>query len=205
LTKRNFHIPRIFWYAITLLIIYFVLNHLNIIPSIRNWFTSKKTTIDNTPVLIKEVKSIAQLMTMSSYDEVVVDSSKFANPAFPTAVITSAPKKSQLVIIAKGKLIAGIDLQELDDKKIYLNRDSVSITLPTVKILDAIVNPSQFEIFIEEKGWKADEVNNLKVSARNLMIQRATEQGLLLKAKEKAKLVMENFLRSLGFKKIDVK
>lgn len=202
MANKGFYIPRFFWYAAALVMIYFVLTQMNLIPSIRNWFTAKKVSIDNTPVLVKEIKNIAQLMTMSSYDEVVVDTTKFTAPSFPSAVITGGAQKSQLVIIAKGQLIAGIDLQELNEKKIFLKADSVSIALPTTKILDAIVNPSQFEIFIEEKGWNPSEVNNLKVSARNQMIARAITQGLLVKAKEKTRLIMENFLRSLGFKKI---
>jgi hypothetical protein len=36
------------------------------------------------------------------------------------------------------------------------------------------------------------------------MIKRATEQGLLIKATAKAKTTMEAFLRSAGFKKINV-
>jgi Protein of unknown function (DUF4230) len=204
LTKRTFHIPRFFWYAAGITIIYVVLSRLNIIPSLSHLFKSKPVTIDSTHVLIKEVKNIAQLMTMSSYDEVVVDTTKLVGPDFPATVINGGIKKTQLVIIAKGQIIAGIDLLKLDDKKIFLQNDSVSITLPAAEVLDAIVNPSQFEIFIEEKGWSSQELSNLKVSARQLMIKRASEQGLLIKASTKAKIIMEAFLRSAGFKKISV-
>jgi hypothetical protein len=82
LTKRTFHIPRFFWYAAGIAIIYLVLSRLNIIPSLSNLFKSKPVTIDNTPVLVKEVKNIAQLMTMSSYDEVVVDTAKLSVPDY---------------------------------------------------------------------------------------------------------------------------
>jgi Protein of unknown function (DUF4230) len=205
LAKRSFHIPRFFWYAAGIAIIYFVLNQLNILPSIGNLFKSKQVTIDNTPVLVKEVKNIAQLMTMSSYDEVVVDTSKYSKPGFPVTLITNGTSsKTQLVIIAKGQIIAGIDLQELDESKIYLKKDSVSLILPRAKVLEAIVNPSQFEIFIEEKRWDPSEVSSLKIEARELMVHRATQQGLLIKATAKAKLIMESFLRSAGFKRISV-
>lgn len=151
------------------------------------------------------MKSIAQLMTMSSYDEVVVDSAKSLSSAIPGFSDGDAiEKRSQLVVIANGQIVAGVDLQELDEKKIFIDGDSVSVSLPAAKILDAIVNPSQYEIFIEEKGWEPAEVNALKVRARDNMIERSLRQGLLKKAGTKAKMIMENFLRSAGFKRINV-
>ncbi|MFM2338305.1 MAG: hypothetical protein RL115_1498 [Bacteroidota bacterium] len=204
MTKKSFHLRPFVVIIILLAITFFVLRSLNMLPNIKGWFTSKYVKIDTTPVLIKEVKNIAQLLTMSSYDEVVVDTTKLTAPSITAPIITMGPKKTRLVIIAKGLLIAGVDLQELDDKKIYLQGDSVSIALPAAKILDAIVNPSQFEIFIEDKGWQPEEVNQLKVSARNRMVQRSIYTGLLTKAREKAKLMMESFLRTTGFKKIYV-
>lgn len=182
-----------------------MLAKLDILPNLRNLFRSKPVVIDSTPVLVKEMKNIAQLMTMSSYDEVVVDSSKSWSADFPGfSGEKSISSKSQLVVIAKGQIVAGIDLQELDQNKIVLAGDSVSITLPKAKVLDAIVNPSQYEIFIEEKGWEPGEVNSIKVRARDQMIDRALRQGLLTKADTKARMIMENFLRSAGFKKISV-
>lgn len=157
-------------------------------------------------MLVKEVKNIAELMTVSSYDEVVVDSTKSLNTVFPgllSAKVISKP--TQLVIIAKGRIIAGTDLKELKEESVFIKGDSVSLLLPPAKVLDAIVNPSQFEIFIEETGWNEKEVNNLKVKARDLIVSRSIQLGLLKKADIKARQIMENFLRSAGFKKISVR
>jgi Protein of unknown function (DUF4230) len=182
-----------------------VLVKLDILPSLKNLFRSKPVVIDSTPVLVKEMRNIAQLMTMSSYDEVVVDSAKSLSAELPGFSDGDAiQKSSQLVVIANGQIVAGIDLQELDETKIHIEGDSVSVTLPQSKILDAIVNPSQYEIFIEEKGWEPEEVNAIKVKARDNMIERALQQGLLKKADAKARMIMENFLRSAGFKRINV-
>jgi Protein of unknown function (DUF4230) len=205
LARKSFHIPRFFWYAAGIAILYVVLNRLNILPSLKNLFSSKPVTIDSTPVLVKEMKSIAQLMTMSSYDEVVVDSSKSLAAQIPGFSGSGGLSKNvQIVIIAKGQIVAGIDLEQLDENKIYLNNDSVSITLPKARVLDAIANPSQYEIFIEEKGWEPDEMRRIKVKARDMMIERALRQGILVKANAKGKIIIENFLRSAGFKKISV-
>jgi hypothetical protein len=144
-------------------------------------------------------------MTVMSYDEVVIDSSKtnavalqrfyFLHPAY---------KKNKLVIIARGKIIAGIDLQQLDENKIFIKEDSVSITLPKVKIPEAIANPSDYEIFTEDGNRVPNEVNAVKVRATEKMIARSIQQGVLQKAAVKSKLIMESFLRSAGFKRIAV-
>jgi Protein of unknown function (DUF4230) len=203
--KRRKGIPRFFWYAAGIAILYFILVRLDVLPSLQNIFSSKPLTIDNTPIFIKEVKNIAQLMTVMSYDEVVIDSSKTKTITLPALLFpSSAVQANKLVIIARGKIIAGIDLQELDENKIFIKDDSVSITLPKVKILDAIANPSDYEIFTEDGTWTPDEVNAVKVRAREKMITRSIQQGILQKAGIKSKLIMENFLRSAGFKRITV-
>jgi Protein of unknown function (DUF4230) len=88
--------------------------------------------------------------------------------------------------------------------KIFIKKDSVSVLLPKVKILEAIANPSDYELFTEEGNWTPDEVNAVKVRAREKMIARSMQQGVLEKAAVKSKSIMESFLRSAGFKRIAV-
>ncbi|MBL7727428.1 MAG: DUF4230 domain-containing protein, partial [Dinghuibacter sp.] len=71
-------------------------------------------------------------------------------------------------------------------------------------ILEAIVNPSDCEIFIEEGKWASSEVVELKKEARTIMIRRAEAKGILNRANEKSARVIEHFLRSVGFKRVKV-
>lgn len=204
--SRKKGIPRFFWYTAGIVIIYFVLVQMNILPSLRNLFTTKRVIIDSTPVLVKEVKAVAQLMTIANYDEVVVDTSKSTEvkvPGFPESN-SGVTDNNELVLIAHGKIVCGADLAELDEKAIFLKGDSVSLKMPAARVLEAIVNPSDLEIFIETGTWAPDEVNQLKVKAREKMITRAREMGLLDKAAARNKVVMENFLRMTGFKRINL-
>jgi hypothetical protein len=63
-----------------IIMIVYLLQQANIIPSFKNIFKPKAVLIDNTPILITEIKSMAQLMTITVYDEVVLDSVKYAQP-----------------------------------------------------------------------------------------------------------------------------
>ena len=127
-------------------------------------------------------------------------------PILPSVTI-AAPIKyldDEIVLIGKGKILAGIDLAALKEKDIYVNDDSVSITLPKTEILQVITNPSDFETFDEKGNWTDSEVTAVKIKLRNKMIADAMQQNILPKATAVANVMMENFLRSVGFKKVNV-
>ncbi|MGI8584455.1 MAG: DUF4230 domain-containing protein [Chitinophagaceae bacterium] len=185
-----------------LLVIIFLFQKINWLPSFGNLFKSEPIIIDNTPILIKEINNLSQLITITAFDEVVMDSSKkikrlrgefFPHPA------------SKIILIAKGKVMAGVDLKKLLDEDIRIKKDTISILLPPAQILNTILNPSDFETFAETGEWSTDEVTQIKVRMRAKIIQRAMEQNLLLKAAIRCKMIMENFLRNAGFKNIKIK
>lgn len=197
---------------ITILIIvagWWLLTKLDVLPSLKNIFASKPVLIDETPILIKEIKSIGQLITYSSFDEVVADSvimtrgSAFVNSFnrfAPMPVLPSADK--QLVLIGRGKILAGTDLSLLTDTSITIKNDTLRLYLPKAQILDAILNPSDFETFVEKGDWLNEEVILVKAKARREMIEHAIEENILSKADSKAKSVMENFLENMGYKHV---
>jgi hypothetical protein len=193
---------------ITILLIFIVswwgLGKINLLPSFTDFFQSKPVMIDNTPILIKEIRQIAELTTAISYDEVVVDSVKFnPTPSFRTnPILPIPPSADKVVLIARGKLIAGIDLKELKNEQVVIVKDSVSILLPASKILDVIINPSDFETFSETGNWSNAEVTMVKQKAIRIIEQRAIQQNILSIADQKGRKVLEQLLRSTGFTKI---
>lgn len=188
---------------------YWVLQKSHIVPSLREIFVSKPVVIDETPILIKEIKSIGQLITYTSYDEVVADTtivtrgSTFVN-AFnrlsPVPLLPSADK--QLVLIAKGKVLAGTNLSLLTDSSLTISNDTITLILPKPEIIDAIVNPSDVEIFIEKGQLTSREVTLVKLQARRKLQARALQQNILAKADAKAKTVLRDFLEGLGYGKV---
>ena len=194
-------------WVVVLTVFIWLLNKLSKIPSMRSLFTAEKVVIDQTPILIKNIRSIAQLVTVTAYDEVVVDSLVYNKTAAildlfrtvsPMAILPSLQK--QLVIIAKGKVLAGTNLQKLTNQSITIHNDTAWIQLPKAEILEVIINPSDFETFEERGQWTDNEVINVKVKARQKMIARAIERGILDRANKKANAVIENFIHAAGFK-----
>jgi len=190
---------------------YWLLQKTHVLPSIRDIFRARPVVIDETPILIKEIKSIGQLITFTDYDEVVADTviltrgSAFVNAFNRLAAVPLLPSADkQLVLIAKGKVLAGTNLFVLTDSSLTIRNDTVTLFLPKAAIIDAIVNPSDFEVFIEKGQLTSQEVTLVKLQARRKLQSRALQQNILGKADAKAKTVMKDFLESLGYRKVVV-
>src|SRR5690606_29933348 len=61
--------------AFTLLVI-FIFQKINILPSVKDIFSSKPVLIEETPILIQEINALSQLMTVTYTDEIVMDTLK---------------------------------------------------------------------------------------------------------------------------------
>jgi len=182
-----------------LTVIYLFVKREQFFKSISSVFKSQPVIIDETPVLIKEVNNLAQLVTISFYDEIVMDSSKPRNlPSFPGL----RPVPDHIVLLAKGTVLAGIDLKKIDSGKVFVLKDSVNIDLPPAELLNIIINPSNFEVFDEEGKWGSAEVLQIKQRMVHKIRQRALDNNALLKADERARQVLERFLRGVGFRQV---
>ena len=171
------------------------------LPGLRDLFSPRAVKIDETPVLVSEIRQLAEWTTVVSYDEVVEDTIRTESDPDPISVFKGTDR---LVIIAKGSVRAGTDLSSLDPDAIRRIGDSISVLLPSARILDATVNPSGVETFIESGSWPGEAFERLKIKARERMRDRALQNGILGKADRRAVLLMENLLRQAGFEKTSV-
>ncbi|ULQ58124.1 DUF4230 domain-containing protein [Flavihumibacter rivuli] len=172
-------------------------------------FKSSPLLIDDTPVLITEIKSLNQLFTVTSMDEVVISEVKPAETGSLRNILhMTLPMPGmavdKIVLVARGKVMAGADLSRLSEKDIFIREDSISLRLPRAVILDIIINPSDTETFMETGNWSPEAVTKVKLKAKELLRIRALEQGILNKADEQALKVMSGFLHTMGFQKVRV-
>lgn len=183
------------------LAIIFLLQKIHWFPSFSDLFKNKPVLIAETPVLIKEIKNLSLLTTISMYDEVVMDSTKEKNlPSFPGL----RPVPDKIVLIGKGIVKAGVDLKKINEGDIQIKKDSVSIMLPHAELQAILMNPSDFETFDEEGNWSTEAVTQIKIRMRDKIEQRALHNNILEKAGQRSILIIENFLRRIGFKKVNI-
>jgi hypothetical protein len=162
--------------------------------------------IDATPIVIREIKTLSNLITIAFTDEIVMESSKIGE-GLPSILplgmgTTLIPSVQKLVIIGRGKVIAGTDLSKMQKNDVMVSDDSVHIVVPHAGILQTILNPSDFETFIEEGNWSEEAVTALKIKIRNKINEEAIQQGIPEKADARCKIILENYLTNTGFKKV---
>jgi Protein of unknown function (DUF4230) len=191
--------------VIVVAVAYWLFTKYEALPSFSNLFKPKSVIIENTPVVVKQIQAIAQLVTISAYEELVADTSvtdtKTINLPLLPAIELPAPTR-KLVIIGKSTTNIGINMQQLRDDDISGTKDSIHIILPAAQILDAIVNPSDVEVFIEEGTWDNTAVANLVNKIRYLAISDAMCRGLLAQSEKKAVDVLTNFFKAAGYNKV---
>ncbi|MEO6070637.1 MAG: DUF4230 domain-containing protein [Chitinophagaceae bacterium] len=198
--------------AVLLLIImagWWLLSRISSIPSFGTLFNEKETTIDNTAVIITNIKSLSQLITISAYDEIVVDSTRNASnratgfaalyPALAPAILT---KEQKIVLIGKTTTHVGIDLQQLTPGDVTVIKDSIHLRLPPAAVLDVILNPSDLEIFDEKGEWSNEALAKLNIKIKYIAAENAKSIGLLGHAEAKAKSILVTFFNAFGYKKI---
>ena len=197
----------ILFLVLALVLGWWLLQKADILPSIGDIFKSKPIRVDETPIMVEDIRELAELTTYVSQDEVVVDSTRF-NPAASAwkqmTGIAFTPAGDRLVLVVRGSVKAGTRLNEITEKDIYREKDSVSLGLPRAVITEVIVNPSGTETFMETGNWSTDAFAVLVKKAGDKMRYRAVSEGIIGKADQRARALIEQFLRQAGFNKIAV-
>ncbi|NTS41997.1 DUF4230 domain-containing protein [Flavisolibacter sp. BT320] len=188
---------------------WWLLGKMEIFPSIRNLFTPKEVVIDQTPVVIRQIKPLAQLATITAYAEVAADTTvrttvgeRLRDVINPFSGRVAMDR--QLIVVGKVVIHAGVNLEKLTPQDVFISGDSVSINLPAAEILDVIVNPSGTDIFLEEGEWSNTAVVALKEKIRQKAEAEVKANGILFQADERARDVLLNFFRAAGFTKITI-
>jgi len=72
-----FNFIKKYWFIFLLIIVYIVIAGMNLLPRSLNIFKKKQLLIDETPVVVKEIREIGELITAEFYGEVYADLNEF--------------------------------------------------------------------------------------------------------------------------------
>lgn len=157
--------------------------------------------IEETPIHIESIKTVAEISTVSYKDEVVVDSveyygeyTSFLDPDEWMRVINRGIKR-RLTIIVKGEVKYGLDLTA-KNYKVKSNKDTIWVMLPSPKILDIIVSPSKTEIFQEQGSWSDNTRRQLETKAKHIIKKNAEAMSLKKKAEENTIRIFKKLIRT---------
>lgn len=169
------------------LVVFLIVHHAVKVKNAR-----KQLRIETTANVVSEIKNISEFTSAAFYEEVIIQHEK--GKVF----------KDNVVIIANGKARAGFNLSKITSEDVVVEDSVLTVKLPKAEILDVIVNPSDFDVYIEEGKWSDEEVLQIKNEARDKIRKDAIADGLLKKAKESGVKMLTEMFKAFGFSKVVV-
>ncbi|MBQ3751485.1 MAG: DUF4230 domain-containing protein [Bacteroidales bacterium] len=163
--------------------------------------------IDETANVVTEIRKIAQFTSACYYEDVILKDKK-ANESLGGKVVNSFSKKDkpiledEIVIVASGNVRAGFDLSKLSEKDIVIRDSVLEVTLPKAEIFEVIVNPSGFDVYIEDGTWSHEQVTKVENKAMNKIRKDAISDGLLEKATELGVTKLTELFKTFGYKEV---
>jgi hypothetical protein len=158
----------------------------------------------NTPIVLR-VQQLQRLETTSYTIENVIEAGREGGN-----VLTDPFERDRLLLIARGRVEAGIDLRNLRESDVIISPDGSTLTvnLPPVQIFSVTLDNEQTRVYDRDTGLFASPDQNLETQARqeaeDRILTTACEDGVLQRATEDSRRAMEQFLSLLEFETVQV-
>ena len=170
-------------------------------------FKGDELKIAETPTVISEIKKISEFISACFYEEIILQEKKtrkVVDNSVGNKIAGLFGKKEglitdEIVIIANGKVRAGFNLKNLADNDIRINGDTLTVNLHEAEIFDVIVNPSNFDIYIEDGTWDEKKVTDIKNKAVSKIKEDALSEGILVKATNSGVKKLAEMFKTFGF------
>lgn len=172
------------------------------------WYFKGNTGKVESTVFIEQVHGLAALATAEAHVKTVIE--KEDNEIFGEKIRYNLPgTKREMLMIVPATVIAGVDLEAVDEKdmKVDEERKVIEIVLPKATFLqEPSIKMDQVRTFSDEGllsgkiEW--DEGFDLAAAAQEQIKQEAMSSGVLQKADENAQVVLKEFFGHLGYKTV---
>lgn len=154
---------------------------------------SRKHIVEG-PALIKQVQSLADLVTVKYVVQKVIevqDDRWYGD--------------NKVLLVAHGIVKAGIDLSHFNDLRV--ENGLVRVKLPQPKVTDSYLDDSRTEVVEHRTGLLRGYDKDLEQEARRKALEdierTARTQGICDEAANKARAEIERTLRQMGFAKVE--
>jgi Protein of unknown function (DUF4230) len=174
-----------------------------VFPDFDNPF-AEETKIRSGPALLQSIRDIGEYRSVAGNFQVIVDLEQ--DTRLPSEILGE-----RTLFVAVGSVDAGVNLSRLgeDDVDVSDDRRSATITLPAVRLFPAVLDVGRSYVYERERGLLnkigsvfSDEGDQreLYVAAERRLNEAAREEsGLVPRAEENTRAMLESLLRSLGF------
>jgi Protein of unknown function (DUF4230) len=178
-------------------------------PSLPNPFASREVDRSQ-PVLLKTIEDLRIHKAASGNFQVLVDLEE-SSTGIPLVI-----KGERTLFVAAGNVDAEVDFSTIDKGAIKVSEDrrSAQITLPRAHLTKAHVDPDRSYVFSRKRGLldrlggvlsdNPTSERQLYQLAESKLEQAAAESGLVERAEQNTRAMLESMLRSLGYTDITV-
>lgn len=161
--------------------------------------------VDLRSMVVQQVRNASELTTAVYTMETVVPTSRDRTLGGYVVGTTT------LLYIAYGEVRAGVDLSALQPTDVQVNGDSITLRLPSPKILDSKIDVNRSKVYDYDRGFMGlgpDVAPELQDLAQRKTLEKIVESactgGILNQASNRAKLVIGQLLNTAGYKNLTV-
>lgn len=164
--------------------------------------TNPTPTIEPDPVtIVREVRSLSRLETAAYTVEKIITAETRQGPfAFLIG--------DRLILVAHGQVIAGVDLEALEENDItIMDGGVVDIALPEAEVFVTALSNEQSYIFHRDTGvigMNVELETEARRAAEEEILNAALEDGILDMAQKNAESYVRHLVLTLGFKEVNV-
>ncbi|MEA3351497.1 MAG: DUF4230 domain-containing protein [Chloroflexota bacterium] len=154
------------------------------------------TVLPDPVTIIRDVATLSRLETIQySVEKVVTADKGQGNLEFLFG--------DEMIFVAHGVVIAGVDLGELDDSDLWLDNGMLYVRLPEAEIFIATLDNDKSYVYDRDTGLFTKGDIHLETSARQVaedeIEKAALEDGILELAQVNAENFLVRFLENLGY------
>ena len=154
------------------------------------------TIIPDPITIIHDVRSLARLETIHySLEKVITAENNQGELSFLFG--------DKLLFVAHGEVIAGVDLEKLDESDMQVRNGVLYVTLPPAEVFVATLDNDKSYIYNRETGLLAHQDVNLETTARqaaeDAILEAALDDEILHQAQINAENYMLRLFLALGY------
>jgi hypothetical protein len=161
------------------------------------------TRVYDTPVLLQQVQTLSDLVTVKYVVEKV---EVWQDP--PSGLLSQfVAGDNRILLLARGVIKAGVDLGKLKSSDLRVDGKTIWINLPSARITDAYLDDKETKVVERTTGFlrsfDKDLEQNIRRTAVEDMRQSASRGGILRDADERARTELAAFFTVMGFEKVE--
>lgn len=153
------------------------------------------TILASPATIVLEVRTLSRLETASYSIEKVITAESGEGPL-------GFLFQDRLLLVARGQVIAGVDLARLQEQDVQVVGSTVYVTLPAAEIFVATLNNDETFVYDRQTGVFGQQIDLetlARQEAEQEILSAALEDGILDMADQNAQLYVEGLIRALGF------